>query len=99
LKSLESDQSKSGFTGLVLSLGAMVLKWTPEDLSEGPERRGVKAVRDWCYATLGRSIQSQHKQIFNELARNENGMNARASAIPTLNLPRARLRPSLALGW
>src|SRR4029077_11994086 len=30
LKTLEDGQSKSGFTGLVLSLGAMVSKWTAE---------------------------------------------------------------------
>ena len=30
LKALEDGQSKSGFTGLVLSLGAMVSNWTTE---------------------------------------------------------------------
>ena len=34
LKDLEDGQSKSGFTGLVLSLGAMVSKWTAESVSE-----------------------------------------------------------------
>ena len=38
LKSLEHDQSKSGFTGLVLSLGAMVTRLTPESIAEALDR-------------------------------------------------------------
>ena len=38
LKALEIGQSKSGFTGLVLSLGAMVSEWTAESIGEALER-------------------------------------------------------------
>jgi hypothetical protein len=64
LKALESGQSKSGFTGLVLSLGAMVSKWTTETTREALERCKVREVWDWCKKKLGRSIQSHRKQAF-----------------------------------
>ena len=44
LKALEGDQSRSGFTGLVLSLGAMVSRRTAESVTEALERCRVKEV-------------------------------------------------------
>jgi hypothetical protein len=67
LKALESDQSKSGFTGLVLSLGAMVSKRTTETIGEALERCKVREVVDWCRKMLGKSVQSQRKQAFKAL--------------------------------
>jgi hypothetical protein len=64
LKALEDGQSKSGFTGLVLSLGAMVSDWTAETIGEALERCRVRDVLDWCRATLGRSVQSQRHQAY-----------------------------------
>jgi len=66
LKALESDQSKSGFTGLVLGLGAMVSKWTTERIREALEQCRVGDVREWCAKKLGMSIQSQRKQAFQQ---------------------------------
>ena len=68
LKALEDGQSKSGFTGLVLSLGAMVSKWTVESIAEALEQCRVRDVMDWCRTKLGRSVQSQRKQAYSELA-------------------------------
>jgi hypothetical protein len=68
LKTLESDQSKSGFTGLVLSLGAMVSRWTADTIREALERCGVRDVRDWCETRLGQSVQSRRKHAFHTLA-------------------------------
>jgi hypothetical protein len=68
LKGLESAQSKSGFTGLVLSLGAMVSRWTAEAIREALERCKVRDVWDWCKTRLGPSIQSRRKQAFEALA-------------------------------
>ena len=64
LKALEDGQSKSGFTGLVLSLGAMVSKWTPESIREALERCTGKEVLDWCARKLGPSVQSQRKRAY-----------------------------------
>mgnify|MGYP001793168552 CR=1 FL=1 len=64
LKALEDGQSKSGFTGLVLSLGAMVSPWTAESLGEALEQSRVRDVWDWCRTMLGTSVQSQRKQAY-----------------------------------
>jgi hypothetical protein len=64
LKDLEDGQSKSGFTGLVLSLGAMVSKWTVESIGEALERCRVRDVLDWCRKNLGPSIQSQRRRAY-----------------------------------
>jgi hypothetical protein len=68
LKALESGQSKSGFTGLVLSLGALVSRWTAETIREALERCKVRDVWDWCRRRLGQSIQSRRKQAFDAMA-------------------------------
>ena len=64
LKGLEDGQSKSGFTGLVLSLGAIVSKQTIETIGEALERCRVKDVWDWCREKLGVSVQSLRKQAY-----------------------------------
>jgi hypothetical protein len=68
LKALEDGQSKSGFTGLVLSLGAMVSKWTEESLSEALERCRVRDVMAWCRKTLGESVQSKRRRAYDQAA-------------------------------
>ena len=68
LKALEDTQSKSGFTGLVLSLGAMVSTWTAESVGEALERCRVRDVVEWCRKMLGPSVQSQRKQAYGSLA-------------------------------
>jgi hypothetical protein len=64
LKALEDGQSKSGFTGLVLSLGAMVSTRTAETIGAALERCRVRDVVDWCKAKLGVSVQSQRRQAY-----------------------------------
>jgi hypothetical protein len=68
LKALEDGQSKSGFTGLVLSLGAMVSTWTAESLGEALERCRVRDVVAWCRKMLGESVQSQRKRAYSQAA-------------------------------
>jgi hypothetical protein len=63
-KALEDVQSKGGFTGLVLSLGAMVSAWTAESIGEALERCRVRDVLVWCREALGRSVQSQRQQAY-----------------------------------
>lgn len=64
LKGLEDGQSKSGFTGLVLSLGAMVSDWTAASVQEALERCRVRDVWDWCRRRLGPSVQSQRRRAY-----------------------------------
>ena len=66
LKALEDGQSKSGFTGLVLSLGAMVSTRTAEALGAALERCRVHDVLDWCREKLGESVQSLRRRAYAE---------------------------------
>ena len=68
LKALESDQSKSGFTGLVLSVGAMVSMRSAESIRSGLEMCRVRDVLDWCKEKLGQTVQSKRKQAYGQLA-------------------------------
>jgi hypothetical protein len=74
LKSLEDGQSKSGFTGLVLSMGAMVSRQTPRTILQSLERCRVRDVVQWCRKKLGVSVQSQRKRAYSLVRRNKNGM-------------------------
>jgi hypothetical protein len=67
LKAIESDQSKSGFTGLVLSLGAMVSKWDGETIGKALERVGVHDVLEWCRRKLGISVQARRNRVYRRL--------------------------------
>jgi hypothetical protein len=64
LKALEDGQSKSGFTGLVLSLGAMVGKLETATLQAMLERVRVRDVAAWCQKKLGISIQSRRRDVY-----------------------------------
>jgi hypothetical protein len=66
LKAFEDGQSKSGFTGMVLSLGAIVSKRTVETIGEALERCRVRDVWQWCREKLGVSVQSLRKQAYAE---------------------------------
>jgi hypothetical protein len=67
LKAMEDGQSKSGFTGLVLSLGAMVSTWTAEAIGKALEQFSVRDVTNWCREKLGVTVQSQRRQAYGKL--------------------------------
>ena len=64
LKRLEQDQSKSGFTGLLLSIGAMVASTTSDVILKALETVPTKKVLAWCKESLGRSVQAKRQQVF-----------------------------------
>lgn len=64
LKRLEQDQAKSGFTGLLLSIGAMVSTTTAEVVQKALETVPTAKVLAWCKETLGRSIQAKRREAF-----------------------------------
>ncbi len=64
LKALEKEQSRSGFTGLVLGLGALVGKLTTEVVRQALARTPIKAVRRWCEQNIGESLQRKRGQIY-----------------------------------
>ncbi len=64
MKRLERDQAKSGFTGLVLGLCAMVAKTTTPVIQQALETVSTQQVLDWCREKLGQSIQSKRRAVF-----------------------------------
>jgi hypothetical protein len=64
LKALEKDQSRSGFTGLVLGLGALVGKVTKEVVANALQSTPIKAVRRWCHENIGMSLQRKRRQVY-----------------------------------
>jgi hypothetical protein len=64
LKTLECQESKSGFTSLVLSVGAMIGNWDGSRIQQALEQTPVKNVQTWCQANLPPSVQSQRREAF-----------------------------------
>ena len=63
LKRLERNQSTSGFTALVLSIGAMVSTTTKDVIQKALETVPTKSVITWCKETLGESLQSKRNKF------------------------------------
>jgi hypothetical protein len=59
LKTLERQQSDSGLTGLMLVLGVIVSRWSPEEIKEALDAVPWKAVQAWIEENLGTTVQSQ----------------------------------------
>ena len=73
-KQLEHDQVKSGFTGLLLSLAALVSTTTTEVIQTALETVRTKQVTAWCNNTLGKSVQAQRREVLiAPQNRNKNG--------------------------
>lgn len=64
LKRLEQNQAKSGFTGLLLSIGAMVASTTSDVILKALETVPTKKVLAWCKEELGRSVQAKRRGVF-----------------------------------
>jgi hypothetical protein len=64
LQRLEHDQSKGGFTGLVLSIAAMVSTTTGAVIQQALQTVPTKRVLAWCKETLGQSVQSKRRKAF-----------------------------------
>jgi len=66
-KRLERQQSKSGFTKMVLAMAAAVAKPTTEYLKEALAAVKTTDVYEWAQALLGPSVQSQRRLAFAQL--------------------------------
>jgi len=71
LKRLEQNQAKSGFTGLVLSVAAVVSKTTLEVVQQAMETVPTKTVREWIRRHLGQSVQAKRKIAFSNAEKSE----------------------------
>jgi hypothetical protein len=75
-KMIERQQSKQGFTRLVLGLGAIVSDWPIRRILEALARVPLRSVRSWCSRFLGPSIQAQRRIAYVAAGVNESGMKA-----------------------
>lgn len=64
LKSLEKEQSKSSFTSLILSIGAVVTKTTSDVLKKALETVNVNMINEWSNEKIGTTIQAQRKKLY-----------------------------------
>jgi len=60
-KTLERQESQSGITGLILSLGSLLGSWPPSRIQAALEATLVKHVVGWLQANLPTSVQSQRR--------------------------------------
>ena len=63
-KRLEGEQARSGLTGLVLALGAIVSHTTAEVIREALENVPTKTVLTWCREKLGKTVQATRRTLF-----------------------------------
>lgn len=65
-KTLERQESQSGITGLILSLGALLGTWPSPRIQAALEATPVKHVVSWCEGNLPSSVQSQRRIALSE---------------------------------
>ncbi len=61
LKQLEKEHSRSGFTGLLLGLAAVVSRTTIDVVQAAQEHCPMKKVWRWCKQKLGDTVQTQRR--------------------------------------
>jgi len=63
-KALERQESQSGITALIVSLGSLLGEWTTSRIQAALDATPVKHVVSWCEDNLPPSVQSQRQQAF-----------------------------------
>jgi hypothetical protein len=63
-KRLEGQQSKSGFTRMVLGIAAAVVKPTKEYIEEALANVKTSDLTQWCHDKLGVSVQAQRQRAY-----------------------------------
>ena len=63
-KTLEKDQSKGGFTSLLLGFGSLFAAATKEGVLAAMRAVPTKQIKDWCAEHLGQTLFSQRKEAF-----------------------------------
>lgn len=64
MKQLEKQQSRGGFTSLVISFGAMLADTTSKVIQAALEHSGTKDVYQWCKEHLGTTLFAKRKLAF-----------------------------------
>jgi hypothetical protein len=63
-KALEKHHAKSGFTSLLLGIGALIGKMTTETIESAMRAIPAQDVRDWCEEHLGKTFYGQRRAAF-----------------------------------
>jgi hypothetical protein len=63
-KYIEKQRSKGGFTGLLLSIGALVSETTKEVIQKAMETTKTKTVIEWYKKNIGKSVQAKKIEVF-----------------------------------
>ncbi len=66
-KFIEKEQSKSGFTSLLLSIGSIVSKTTADVVKLAMESTSTKIIRAWCQKNIKKSVQAKRTEALNVL--------------------------------
>jgi len=74
LKVLEKDQARNGLTGMVLSLGAMVWKFSADTVHQALEKVSVRGVKEWIAKNIGTTVQAQRRLVYKPQAACETKM-------------------------
>src|SRR5208337_2480304 len=91
-KMLEHQESLSGVTSLILSLGSLVGQWPLSRIKAALEATPVKHVVNWCREHLPPTVQSQRRQPFPTPPRKQILPDNPRTPIPTLHRPADRSR-------
>jgi hypothetical protein len=70
-KRLEGEQARSGLTGLVLALGALVSHTSADVIRQTLENVPTKTVLTWCRDKLGKPVQATRRALFAPLRKAE----------------------------
>jgi len=70
-KRLEGEQARSGLTGLVLALGALVAPTTAAVITPTLTTVPTKTVLTWCHEKLGKTVQATRRALFASLRQAE----------------------------
>lgn len=79
-KHLEDTQAKGGFTGLILSLGALVGRQSAAWVQQALESTPTKKVTAWVKSKLGATLSSKRRKIFASADSNGTKMGSRTAA-------------------
>lgn len=63
-KRMEDAQAKSGVTGMLLALGAMVSETSVEVVKKAMESVKTRKVLEWCAEKLGKTVQAKRRAFF-----------------------------------
>lgn len=74
-KAIERDQAKSGFTGLVLALGAVAAETTLEVVKKAMEKVSTADVQEWCKKHIKKSLQMRRIESFKGVSKLEQKKN------------------------